>query len=195
MSNHISINASTIEELFKWHCEPGRWQFQNNELKVFADPNTDFWQKTHYGFQVDNGHFLYIDITGDFEMETHVNCEYKHQYDQAGLMVRISEQCWVKTSIEFEPEEDNKLGAVVTNHGFSDWSTQNIDRTITSYRLKISREDSNYKIQYFDEISRRWEQLRLFHLIDQEVVQVGVYCCSPKAEGFVSRFRGFQIVQ
>ncbi len=39
-------------------------------------------------------------------------------------MVRFSKDCWLKTSIEYEPNGMCKLGAVVTNQGYSDWSTQ-----------------------------------------------------------------------
>lgn len=36
----------------------------------------------------------------------------------------ISENCWLKTSLEYIPEGPSHLGAVVTNNGYSDWSTQ-----------------------------------------------------------------------
>ena len=50
---------------------------------------TDFWQGTHYGFRVDNGHALLAEIGGDFALETRVRTQPVHQYDQAGLMVRL----------------------------------------------------------------------------------------------------------
>ena len=53
-----------------WLNEPRTWKQDNNELTVFADPHTDFWRKTHYGFVRDNGHFYYEKIFGDFEVET-----------------------------------------------------------------------------------------------------------------------------
>ena len=41
-----------------WHCEPADWKIEHNNLVVATDAETDFWQRTHYGFQVDSGHFL-----------------------------------------------------------------------------------------------------------------------------------------
>lgn len=172
----------------KWHSEPSSWKNEDNKLVIAADPETDFWQKTHYGFQVDNGHFLFTEISGDFILETQVRCKFKHQYDQAGLMVRVSEDCWVKTSVEFEPDESNKLGAVVTNHGYSDWSTKDVEDAFTEFKLRIIRNGSTYFIQNYNEVSDEWEQIRMFHLFDQKEVMAGLYCCSPKKRGFFAKF-------
>jgi regulation of enolase protein 1 (concanavalin A-like superfamily) len=84
----------------------------------------DFWQRPHYGFQADSGSFLYLDVDYDFRMTTRVHLYLGHQYDQADLMVRISSDCWIKSSVEHETEQPGVLGAVATNRGHSDWSTQ-----------------------------------------------------------------------
>jgi regulation of enolase protein 1 (concanavalin A-like superfamily) len=47
----------------------------------------------------------------------------KAQFDQAGIMVLVNENCWVKAGIEFT-DGVPRLSCVVTNDGFSDWSTQ-----------------------------------------------------------------------
>jgi regulation of enolase protein 1 (concanavalin A-like superfamily) len=104
---------------------------------IEADAATDFWQRTHYGFQVDNGHFLYREMTGDFVPTARILFRPVHQYDQAGIMVRVSADCWLKCSVEFEPSGPNRLGAVVTNHGYSDWSTQNFPRHDCEVWLRI----------------------------------------------------------
>jgi len=177
-----------LHEKLNWFHEPTKWLLEADKLQIFSDASTDFWQKTHYGFQVDNGHFLFARVNGDFVMETQVHCNFKHQYDQAGLMVRVSEQCWMKTSVEFEPHEPNRLGAVVTNYGYSDWSTQNVANDFTKYSLRVSRKGSDYKIEYQNNVVNEWIQLRLFHLQDQPIIDVGIYACSPKKEGFLASF-------
>ncbi|MCF6222123.1 MAG: DUF1349 domain-containing protein [Flavobacteriaceae bacterium] len=187
------FNGSKLNSDLSWHHEPSNWELKNNQLQLFSDAKTDFWQKTHYGFQADNGHFLYTEITGDFILETEVICDFKHQYDQAGLMVRVSDQCWVKTSVEFEIDKSNKLGVVVTNNGFSDWSTQDVDDSFTHFKLRITRKNSDYKVEYYNTQAQNWAQLRLFHLFDNPTVQVGVYACSPKQNGFLSKFQYIRI--
>jgi len=178
----------SLDPNFKWFCEPETWSIDNEQLTISTDAETDFWQKTHYGFQVDNGHFLYAELSQDFVLETEVRSNFVNQYDQAGLMIRVSEDCWMKTAIEYEPDESNKLGAVVTNQGYSDWSTQDVDDSLTKVKFKVIRKGSDYILQCFDQKRMEWSQLRMFHLNDSSKVMAGIYCCSPKSAGFSAQF-------
>ena len=92
----------------RWYCPPAHWAIRDSHLVIAPDANTDYWQKTHYGFAVDNGHFLYLQPEGDFVLTTQVRFFPAHQYDQAGLMVRFSPDCWLKTSVEYEPGEASR---------------------------------------------------------------------------------------
>jgi regulation of enolase protein 1 (concanavalin A-like superfamily) len=62
------------------------------------------------------------------------------QYDQAGLMVRVSPDFWIKTSVEFEPSGPSRLGAVAANYGYSDWSAEDYSRAAGDVWLRIRRE-------------------------------------------------------
>src|SRR5262245_26679782 len=123
---HELFDKPAIHPRLRWYCEPPRWSVEPARRWLRVEPNggTDFWQKTHYGFEADNGHLLFTGLTGDFVMTTRVRFHPVHQYDQAGLMVRVSPSCWLKTSVEYEPDGPSHLGAVVTNQAYSDWSTQ-----------------------------------------------------------------------
>src|SRR5260370_24934444 len=103
-----------------WFNEPHNWKQDNDKLTVFADPQTDFWRKTHYGFVRDNGHFYYEKISGNFEVETEFRGKYETLYDQAGIMVRVDETTWVKCGVEVA-NGVHHASAVVTRD-FSDWS-------------------------------------------------------------------------
>lgn len=177
-----------LDKTLTWLNEPERWKLENNQLHVYTEAKTDFWQRTHYGFRANNGHFLYGTFEGDFTLEAGIHCDFVNQYDQAGLMIRVSDECWIKTSVESEPDEYNKLGVVVTNNGYSDWSTQDVLKSFTSYKLRITRKGSDYKVEFFNETRQYWVQMRIFHLFDQKVVEAGIYCCSPKEAGFRARF-------
>lgn len=123
-----------------WHREPAVWRAgRDGTLTLQAEPGTDFWQRTHHGFQRNTGHLLGHAVEGDFRCEAEVRTTPSHQYDQAGLMLRCSSDCWVKTSIGFEPEGASRLGVVVTNRGWSDWSTQDVPREMTSVMLRMNR--------------------------------------------------------
>jgi uncharacterized protein len=134
------FETATLDPRLSWYCPPSRWHVDpsRGRLVVEADALTDYWQRTHYGFEVDNGHFLRLRASGDFVLTTQVSCFPRHQYDQAGLMLRLSPACWLKTSVEFEPDEaHNRLGAVVTNRQYSDWSTQPSSKQRTSHWFRL----------------------------------------------------------
>jgi regulation of enolase protein 1 (concanavalin A-like superfamily) len=176
-----------------WHAEPSRWSIDADHLRLEPDAATDFWQRTHYGFQADNGHFLHVPVTGDVVITTHVRFHARHQYDQAGLMVRLSPTCWLKTSVEHEPGARGRLGAVVTNHGYSDWSTQPFEAD--AVWLRIRRESADYIVDASTD-GKAWEQIRMAHLSEddnQRSVHCGLYACSPKASGFIAEFSFLEI--
>ena len=173
-----------------WFCPPNQWTLENGRLTLYPDAKTDYWQRTHYGFQNDNGHFFYVEVSGDFTLTTQVRFFPQNQYDQAGLMVRISPDYWLKTSIEFEPDEPNRLGAVVTRYGYSDWSTQDISKQVNEYQLRIRRETDDYIVEYRPSDGDHWSQIRMAHLEkpQESVVQCGLYACSPIEAGFRADF-------
>ena len=63
-------------------------------------------------------------------------------------MVRLTPGCWLKTSVEFEPGEPSRLGAVITNHGWSDWSTQDLDAALgRDVAFRVTRRGADYLIE------------------------------------------------
>src|SRR5262245_554551 len=81
-----SFDKPVIHPRLRWFCEPARWSVEPARrcLRVETNASTDFWQRTHYGFEVDNGHLLFAELSGDFVMTTRVRFHPVHQYDQAG---------------------------------------------------------------------------------------------------------------
>ena len=158
---------------------------------------TDFWQRTHYGFQADNGHFLFREVDGDFTITTQVRFQPAHQYDQAGLMIRLGPECWIKTSVEYEPHGPAQLGAVVTNHGFSDWSVQDFPRNAREVCLRIRKEAWDFIIEFALNEHAEWSLMRIAHLSAENAapLSAGLYACSPKGAGFRAEFRFLEITR
>ncbi|PYZ96637.1 hypothetical protein CR205_13115 [Alteribacter lacisalsi] len=189
---HEAFNNDTLYNTLKWRCEPKRWSIDTaaSQLVMYTDQETDYWQRTHYGFQNDNGHFLYTETAKNFRMTTRVHAEPQTKYDQAGLMIRFSEDVWLKTSMEYIPGGRSKLGAVVTNGGYSDWSTQfvNTEECLELF-YRISRIGQNVYVDFSSDGST-WNQIRIAHLEipDEESIMAGVYACSPQGENQAVRF-------
>jgi Uncharacterized conserved protein len=139
---HESFSSPSFSSRLRWTSAPEHWHIDQASKCLHISPHagTDFWQRTHYGFEAENGHFLYLEASDDFVLTTKVTSHPIHQYDQAGLMVRISPTCWLKTSVEFEPHGLNRLGAVVTNAQLSDWSTQPWPRKVNPMWFRVRAE-------------------------------------------------------
>lgn len=182
-----------------WLNPPRRFRIETDTglLLVSTESETDFWQRTHYGFRADSGHFFHAPWHGDFVLETHVYYQPRHQYDQAGLMVRFDEEHWIKTSVECELDEPYRLGAVVTNHGYSDWSTQEFPERIVDLHFRVVRRGDDFFV-YARRPKQDWLQLRVTHLeppVAATPARCGVYCCSPKEGGFGAAFHELLLAQ
>ena len=180
---HPSIPAN-----FYWFNQPTKFKIGDG-LEIFTDEKTDFWQRTHYGFQRDDGHCLFTRRSGDFSLSTQVEFHPQTQYDQCGLMVRIDSENWIKVSTEFEYETHSRLGSVVTNLGYSDWATQDISSEHREMWYRISKTGSDFLLENSYD-GQNWLQLRVAHLHKAaEMLEIGVYACSPIGKDFWCRFK------
>lgn len=189
------VNLRTKQDIqgFQWLHEPKSWSVSEKGLLIAPDKGSDFWQRTHYGFRNDNAHFFYKEIEGDFEMYAAVSFEGKHRYDQAGLCVRLDEDNWLKTSAEYETEKFSHLGAVVTNLGYSDWSTQEIPAEVKELEYKIVRKGQDFEV-YARLGGKEFQQIRIAHLHKNESkVKAGMYACSPTEGGYSALFTRFEL--
>jgi len=177
----------SIPTNFFWFNEPSKYQFGAG-LEIFTNPKTDFWQKTHYGFQRDDGHCLLTKQADDFSLMTHVEFRPQEKYDQCGLMVRGDRENWIKVSTEYENDKYGRLGSVATNLGYSDWATQDIPASHRQMWYRISKNGNDFLLENsFD--GEEWLQLRITHLYKSfEQLEIGVYACSPIGKDFWCRF-------
>lgn len=177
---------SKIPDSFFWFNDPKSY-FLNKGLILITKKNTDFWQRTHYGFSRDDGHCLFTKTKGDFSIETKVFFEPKNQYDQAGLMIRADENNWIKCSIEYENSTLSRLGSVITKDGFSDWATTDITRNLNCMYYKIEKHKGDIFIyNSFD--GTKWHQMRITHVDNSLNWSAGIYACSPQGENFKCNF-------
>jgi hypothetical protein len=62
---HERFDGAALHPALRWHCEPARWSAGRGRLSIAPDPSTDSWQRTHYGFEADNGHALLAPLSED----------------------------------------------------------------------------------------------------------------------------------
>ncbi len=174
----------------KWLNEPAVWEATETGLIITTDANTDFWRKTHYGFTRDSGHFLGITADDGFTARVRVQGEFRSLYDQAGLMVRIDENRWVKTGVEFTDGE-RFLSTVVTD-GKSDWSVSQPFKELEDFYIRITLKNGTMRIQASSD-GRIWPLLRLAPFPEAPHYLVGLTACTPERGGLNVRFSEFSV--
>lgn len=191
---HETFQRPELPAGFYWFNEPKDFHLGDG-LELVTKPKSDFWQQTHNGFRRDNGHCLLTKVEGDFTVMTRVKFEFRDRYDQCGLMIRVDEENWIKISAELENESLNRLGSVVTNLGYSDWASQDMPSEFQRMWYRASRRGQDFLIEASLD-GNQWSQLREAHMHRcPEVLEVGVYACSPTGEGFQCRFRQLAITE
>lgn len=181
--------AQTLERM-QWFNEPENWEIKDEVLTMDVTPHSDYWRISHYGFTVDDGPFLYTMRGGEFEVKIKVSGEYKTRFDQAGLMIRIDKENYLKTGIEYVDGKYN-LSTVVTHHT-SDWSVVQLDKPIEHLWLKAIRRLDAVEIFYsFDD--KDYKMMRTCRMQDNTPVMVGPMAACPDGEGFRAKFEHFSI--
>jgi regulation of enolase protein 1 (concanavalin A-like superfamily) len=172
-----------------WLNEPAEWSGDAASLTVEVQPDTDFWRHTHYGFVRDTGHFAWAGtLDGDGELRVRFAGAWRSQYDQAGLMLRVDAETWIKAGIELA--EGREWLSVVVTHGRSDWSRQAAPAPATAdgwWELRARRSGDAVAIERLGATGEA-EEMRLAYMPADARVQAGVMCAAPDGPGFTARF-------
>ena len=184
-----TVSAQTLEKM-QWFNEPSQWEIKDKKLTLFATPQSDYWRIAHYGFTVDDAPFLYTTYGGEFEAKVKITGDYRERYDQAGMMIRIDHENYIKTGIEYVDGKYN-LSAVVTHHT-SDWSVITLDRAVPFIWIKAVRRLDAVEI-YYSYDDQTYTLMRIAWLQDNIPVQVGLMAASPDGQGFQASFEHFQV--
>jgi len=192
----------------KWINAPNQFEISEDFIKLTTDPQTDFWQRSYYGFRNDNAPALLVESDENFSFTVKASFEYQEKYDQCGVIIYIDSEDWFKASTEYENEKFSRLGSVVTNHGYSDWATTDILMpNVMWYRL--SRRGPDFLIESSSD-GQEFRQMRIFHMHKlgetslemgkltppappEQSIKYGLYACSPLDSSFTATFENIII--
>lgn len=174
----------------QWRCEPAAWRDVPGGIELRTKAKTDFWRHTHYGFVRDDGHFLHETVDGDLELEATIDGDYREQYDQAGLMLRVDDATWVKCGIEFV--DGRELVSAVVTREVSDWSVspRAPEDHGTPLRIVARRAGDVVTVLHGEPGAERLLRLAPFA---RGPVMAGVMAASPDGAGCDVTIRGIAI--
>lgn len=199
--------AEEFLRLAAWSNRTENCQADRQGIQITSSPGTDLWQRTYYGFQVDNVPCLMMPMAHNDTFTVRARFDYRRRYDQCGVLLRHQAD-WFKASIEHESDTVARLGSVLTTNGYSDWATTDI-AGCTERWYRISRRGPDFRLEHSSD-GHQFAQMRVFHLhslgdtdlslcdqpadrIPAGVVHLGVYACSPEDSTFTARFDQLQI--
>ena len=173
----------------KWFYEPKKFSIDAETVTIQTDPETDFWQRTYYGFRNDNAHVLYNTTNEEFfSFTVNVRFKYNALFDQCGVAVYQDGDNWAKAGIEFNSGDVMWLGSVVTNNGYSDWATVDIDSKTNSMWYRLSRRKGDFLLEHSHD-GATYRQMRIFHLFaGGGAINFGLLACSPGNSSFEAVF-------
>lgn len=178
-----------------WTREPLNWEINDDTIRITTKPHTDLWQRTYYHFRNDNAPVL--QMTTDeryFSFVVRTEFDSKHRFDQCGVVMYLNSENWLKASIEYENERFQHLGSVVTNLGYSDWATTEIDASVKSMWYRLSRREDDFCIECSED-GQTFRQMRICHMHKAtDAVSFGIYACSPEDSSFCATFSQMQLL-
>jgi regulation of enolase protein 1 (concanavalin A-like superfamily) len=176
----------------EWLNEPVKWSLNGVELRIATEAPTDFWRVTGEGISAirDNGHFFGEQISGEFDLSVDVSGDFKDQYDQAGVMVRMDDRRWFKTGVEFLNGR-LRFSTVVT-FDYSNWMFSDLPESFDHLSIRIAHRGD--EAQVYRSLDGGPEEFcaHLYLPPDQEKL-VGIMCAAPKGGGFDACFRNLAI--
>ena len=177
-----------------WTREPKTYKITENAVEIRTEPNTDLWQRTYYHFRNDNAPVLQWETDEKFfSFTVKTQFESKHRFDQCGVVMYLDSENWLKGSIEYENEQFQHLGSVVTNNGYSDWATTEIDASVKRMWYRFSRREDDYRLECsLDGV--HFKQMRICHMWQGGgKIRFGIYACSPENSSFKATFSDMEI--
>ena len=180
----------------EWTRMPKSFEIGQDSIEIVTAPHTDLWQRTYYHFRNDNAPVLQVATKEKFfSFVVKTQFESKHRFDQCGVVLYLNSDNWLKASIEYENDQFQHLGSVVTNHGYSDWATTAIPADIKSMWYRLSRREDDFCIECSqDGVS--FSQMRVCHLWEaQDEISFGVYACSPEDSSFKATFTDLAVTE
>lgn len=188
----MNVNAKNM----KWTRAPKQYNVTEDKVVVITEPFTDLWQRTYYHFRNDNAPVLQIETNEKyFSFVVKTEFDTKVRYDQSGIVMYLDSENWLKAAMEYENDTIQRLGSVVTNNGYSDWASVDVDASIKSIWFRFSRRDNDFCIENSSD-GVNFKQMRICHMFNvKDTIKFGIFACSAEDSSFKASFTDMEITE
>jgi regulation of enolase protein 1 (concanavalin A-like superfamily) len=197
VSEALSKNGKINLERLVWTREPAAYNVNGDIITITTAPHTDLWQRTYYHFRNDNAPVFQMQTVEkyfSFVVKTDFTQSH-HRFDQCGIIMYLDSDNWLKGSVEYENQEFQHLGSVVTNNGYSDWATTAIPADVKIMWYRFSRRADDYCIECSTD-GVNFSQMRICHMdAAADNISFGIYACSPEESSFTAVFSDMKITE
>ena len=188
----MKLNGKTMT----WIRKPAQSTVTEDKVEIITEPFTDLWQRTYYHFRNDNAPVLQAETEEKyFSFVVKTSFDTKVRYVQCGIAVYLDSENWLKASMEYENDRIQRLGSVVTNNGYSDWASVDVDSSIKSVWFRLSRRDSDFCVENSTD-GINFNQMRICHLFNaKDKIRFGIYACSAENSSFKAEFSEMEVLE
>ena len=188
----MKVNAKQME----WTRAPKQYDITEERVEMVTEPHTDLWQRTYYHFRNDNAPVLQMSTDEEyFSFVVKTEFDSKVRFDQSGIVMYLDSDNWLKASVEYENDKIQRLGSVVTNNGYSDWASVDVDASDKSIWFRFSRREDDFCIESSAD-GVNFKQMRICHMFNaKKEISFGVYACSPENSAFKASFSDMEITE
>lgn len=188
----MNVNAKNM----KWTRAPKQYNVTEDKVVVITEPFTDLWQRTYYHFRNDNAPVLQMETNEKyFSFVVKTEFDTKVRYDQSGIVMYLDSENWLKAAMEYENDTIQRLGSVVTNNGYSDWASVDVDASIKSIWFRFSRRDNDFCIENSSD-GVNFKQMRICHMFNvKDTIKFGIFACSAEDSSFKASFTDMEITE
>ena len=188
----MKVNPNHME----WLRAPKQYTVTEDCVEMITEPHTDLWQRTYYHFRNDNAPVFQMHTDEKFfSFAVRAAFDSKVRFDQAGIVMYLDSDNWLKASIEYENDEIQRLGSVVTNNGYSDWATVDVDASIKAMWFRLSRREDDFCIENSTD-GVHFKQMRICHMFNaKDAIRFGLYACSPEDSSFRAAFTDMELTE
>ena len=174
-----------------WRNKPTKKVVEKETSILFKVPEkTDYWRKTRGNFILDNAPFFWHKVTGDFEVFAKIFTdapEFKNNYNKAGLMIRLDEENWVLSGLEYYQDRCHHSTSVTKD--FTDWTLSLLPEGAEKEGVWVCiRRYKNLIVCSYSLDGKEWIKTRECLFTERPVLNVGIAGACPMGKEFKVTF-------